>query len=312
MQVLSQSSRNRAGVAKRRRTKPMTNTKDFPRFGTIISTAELADRLPAGNVIVCDVRHDLAQPDTWGEAQYRDGHVPGAVFVHLDRDLSAAMTGSNGRHPLPAPEVAAATFARLGIADGTQVVAYDQSGGMIASRLWWMLRWLGLDTVAVLDGGFAKWTAEGRALSTAVEVPEAAAFAIHRVTPTVNATGVMASLARQTVVIVDARPPQRFSGEVEPLDPVAGHIPGALNRPCNANLDKSGTFKHAAFLRAEFEALLDGAAPDATVHQCGSGVTACHNLLALEIAGLPGGRLYPGSWSEWCADPARPVAIGPA
>ena len=280
-------------------------------FNTLITTGELADLAGRPDVVVCDVRHDLAQPDAWGETQYRAGHVPGAVFVHLDRDLSAPKTGTNGRHPLPSPEAAAALFGRLGIADGKQVVAYDQGGGMYAARLWWMLQWLGFETAAVLDGGYAKWVAEGRAIETDAVVPAPAEFTIQRVTPTVNATGVMASLARQRLVLIDARAPERFRGETEPLDPVAGHIPGARNRPYALNLNADGTFKHPAFLRAEFGALLGGEPHDLVVHQCGSGVTACHNLLAMEIAGISGTRLYPGSWSEWCADPARPVATGP-
>lgn len=281
----------------------------MPTFDTLISTTELADRLGAADLVVCDVRFDLAQPD-WGDAQYRAGHVPGAVFVHLDRDLSAPKTGRNGRHPLPTPEQAAATFGRLGIAAGKQVVAYDQASGMFASRLWWMLRWLGFDAVAVLDGGFAKWTAEGRLVASDAPTPVPAPFAARRVTPTLNATGVVASLARQTLCIVDARAPERFRGETEPLDPVAGHIPGARNRPYAQNLNPDQTFKGAGVLRAEFEALLDGASHDVVVHSCGSGVSACHNILAMEVAGMRGTRLYPGSWSEWCADPSRPVATG--
>jgi len=279
-------------------------------FSTLITTEELAALVGRPNVVVCDVRHDLAKADTWGETQYRDGHIPGAVFVHLDRDLSAPMTGTNGRHPLPSPETAAAVFGRLGIANGKQVVAYDQGGGMFAARVWWMLHWLGFDAAAVLDGGYAKWVAEGRAIETNPVRPEAATFTIRRVTPTVNASGVMASLARQRLLLIDARAPERFRGETEPLDPVAGHIPGARNRPYTLNLNPDGTFKHPAFLRAEFDALLAGEPHDLVVHQCGSGVTACHNLLAMEIAGINGTRLYPGSWSEWCADPARPVAVG--
>jgi len=277
---------------------------------TLISTEELASRLGAPDVVVCDVRHDLAKPDEWGESVYRAGHIPGALFVHLDRDLSAPMTGRNGRHPLPTPEAAAAVFGRLGIADGKDVVVYDQGPGMYAARMWWMLRWLGFESVCVLDGGFAKWTAEDRAIATDLPKPVPATFAIRRVTPTVSATGIAASLARRTLVLVDARAPERFRGETEPLDPVAGHIPGARNRPFTLNLDADGTFKAPAFLRAEFDALLDGASHDLVVHQCGSGVTACHNLLAMEIAGFEGTRLYPGSWSEWCSDPARPVARG--
>jgi thiosulfate/3-mercaptopyruvate sulfurtransferase len=280
-------------------------------FNTLITTEELAALAGRPDVVVCDVRHDLAQPDAWGETQYRHGHVPGAVFVHLDRDLSGRKTGTNGRHPLPSPETAAAMFGHLGIAAGRQVVAYDQGGGMFAARLWWMLGWLGFDAAAVLDGGYAKWVAEGRAVETDPVMPKAAAFTIGRVTPTVNASGVMASLARQRLLLIDARAAERFRGETEPLDPVAGHIPGARNRPYALNLNPDGTFKHPAFLRAEFGALLDGEPHDLVVHQCGSGVTACHNLLAMEIAGISGTRLYPGSWSEWCADPMRPVSTGP-
>ncbi len=280
-------------------------------FNTLITTGELANLTGRADVVVCDVRHDLARPDAWGEAQYRAGHIPGAVFVHLDRDLSAPKTGTNGRHPLPSPEAAAALFGRLGIAVGKQVVAYDQGGGMFAARLWWMLQWLGFDAAAVLDGGYAKWVAEGRAIETDAVAPAPAEFTVERVTPTVNASGVMASLARQRLLLIDARAPERFRGETEPLDPVAGHIPGARNRPYTLNLNADGTFKHPAFLRAEFGALLAGEPHDLVVHQCGSGVTACHNLLAMEIAGISGTRLYPGSWSEWCADPARPVSTGP-
>jgi thiosulfate/3-mercaptopyruvate sulfurtransferase len=279
-------------------------------FRTIISTEDLESRLADPDVVICDVRHDLTRPDAWGREQYAAGHIPGAIFVHLDADLSAPKTGTNGRHPLPTPEQAAATFGRLGIAQGKQVVAYDQGGGANAARLWWMLRWLGHESAAVLDGGYAKWSAEGRVVSTEPTEPTPATFRITRVTPTVNATGVMASIPRQGLLILDARAPERFRGETEPFDPVAGHIPGARNRPYTQNLNPDGTFKHPAFLRAEFGAILDGVPHDQVVHQCGSGVTACHNILAMELAGLEGTRLYPGSWSEWCADPARPVEVG--
>jgi thiosulfate/3-mercaptopyruvate sulfurtransferase len=260
--------------------------------------------------VICDVRHDLARPD-WGPAEYAKAHLPGAQFVHVDRDLSAPKTGKNGRHPLPTPEVAAALFSRLGIDDHKQVVAYDQGNGMYAARLWWMLHWLGHDAAAVLDGGLAKWLGEGRAVTTEVPTARPASFGIRRVTPTVNATGVRSSLNRRTLFLVDARAPERFRGEVEPVDPVAGHIPGAHNRPFTQNLDADGTFKPPAFLRAEFTALLDGASHESVVHHCGSGVSACHNILAMEVAGLPGTRLYPGSWSEWSADPSRPIERGP-
>ncbi len=278
---------------------------------TLITTADLEPLLGKPDVVICDVRHDLMHPDTLGAAEYAKSHLPGAQFVHVDRDLSARTTGTNGRHPLPYPDAAAAVFSRLGIGDATQVIAYDQGQGMYASRLWWMLHWLGHDAVAVLDGGFAKWTKEGRAVTTEAQEPRPALFRIRRVTPTVSASGVRASLHRHTLFLIDARAPERFRGDVEPIDPVAGHIPGAHNRPWTQNLDADGTFKHPAFLRAEFNALLDGASHETVVHQCGSGVSACHNLLAMEVAGFPGTRLYPGSWSEWSADPSRPIAREP-
>ena len=259
----------------------------------LISAEQLMARLrEAEPPLVVDTGFDLADVES-GRRAWQAGHLPGSIYQHLDDDLSGPKTGTNGRHPLPTPERAAATFGRLGIARGQQVVAYDQGGGAYAARLWWMLRWLGFQSVAVLDGGFAKWSAEGRVVSTDVTEPTPAHFDIARVTPTVNATGVMASIPRQGLVIVDARAPERFRGEREPFDPVAGHIPGARNRPHTDNLNADGT------------------SHEQVVHQCGSGVTACHNILAMELAGMAGTRLYPGSWSEWCADPARPVEVGP-
>jgi len=279
-------------------------------FTTLISTAELGEALGRADLVICDVRHDLVQPQ-WGPSEYANAHVPGARFVHVDNDLSGATTGRNGRHPLPAPEAAAELFSRLGIDATTQVVAYDQGNGMYAARLWWMLRWLGHDAVAVLDGGYAKWLKEGRATTTDVPASRPATFAVRKVTPTVNAAGVRASIDRHSLFLIDARSPERFRGEVEPFGPVAGHIPGARNRPFALNLEADGTFKHPSFLRAGFTSLLDGKSHETVVHSCGSGVSACHNILAMEIAGLPGTRLYPGSWSEWSADPALPVEVGP-
>ncbi len=279
---------------------------------TLISTADLAAALDDPLLVIVDVRHDLAQPDAWGEAQYRAGHIRGARFAHLDRDLSAPKTGTNGRHPLPTPAATAATFGRLGIDAVKQVVAYDQGGGMFAARLWWMLRWLGHDAVAVLDGGFAKWTREERPVATALPPTRAARFEIRGVASTVSAAQVLASLDERTLALLDARTPERFRGETEPMDPVAGHIPGARNRPYAQNLAADLTWKSATRLREEFDSLLGTTPPAQVVNHCGSGVTACHNILAMEIAGLAGSRLYPGSWSEWCADPARPIARGDA
>jgi len=272
-------------------------------FTTLISAAELGAL--AGPRVLLDCSFDLADTGA-GERGYLAAHLPGAVYAHLDRDLAGARTGRNGRHPLPPREAFAAAAGRWGIAPGVQVVAYDGQGGPYAARAWWLLRWLGHAAVAVLDGGSAAWKAAGGAFEAGAATPvaqppyPAGAAAM----PTVDAEGLLAELGR--VRLVDARAGDRFRGESEALDPVAGHIPGATNRFFKDNLQSDGRFKPAAQLRAEFDRW--GGAP--VVHQCGSGVTACHNLLAMTHAGLDGGRLYPGSWSEWCADPARPVASG--
>jgi thiosulfate/3-mercaptopyruvate sulfurtransferase len=281
-------------------------------YSTLISTENLASRLANPAVVVIDVRHDLAQPDHWGETQYKAGHLPGARFVHLDRDLSAPRNGRNGRHPLPRPEDAAALFGRMGIGADTQVIAYDQNNGMFASRLWWMLRWLGHDAVAVLDGGIAKWQREGRPLSVDVPIPRPATFPWHTPLATASAQDVLDSLGAQSRFVIDARPAERFRGEVEPMDPVAGHIPGAHNWPYAQNVGPDGVFKPAAELAAGFANFLGATPPAAIIQQCGSGVTACHNVLAMAVAGYPLTTLYPGSWSEWVADPRHPVTLGPA
>jgi len=279
-------------------------------FSTLISTAELAARLDDASFVIVDVRHDLAQPDSWGEAEYRRAHIPGARFAHMDRDLSAAKTGKNGRHPLPSVDSAAAFFGRLGIDASKQVIAYDQGPGTYAARLWWMLRWLGHRAVAVLDGGYAVWLREGRPVTAEVPSVVPASFTARPTTPPVEVAAVAANLASAAMLLVDARGRERFRGDVEPIDKVAGHIPGSVNRPYTDNMTADGRFKPAAELRADFAAVMRDRAPTAVVHTCGSGVTACHNLLAMEHAGLAGTRLYAGSWSEWSADPARPIARG--
>jgi thiosulfate/3-mercaptopyruvate sulfurtransferase len=231
--------------------------------------------------------------------------------MHLDRDLSGAPNGKNGRHPLPDPEAFARKLGEAGVDASKQVVAYDSQGGMFAARLWWMLRfWLGHEAATVLDGGWVRWLAQGRPQSSDLPPLMPTRFA-GRARPAVNTAYVLAHMHRPGMPLVDARASDRYRGENETLDPVAGHIPGALNRPFRDNLGADGSFKPADQLRLEFQALLGEARPGEVVHQCGSGVTACHNLLAMEIAGLPGSRLYPGSWSEWCADPTRPVKTGP-
>lgn len=276
---------------------------------TLIDTATLAARLTDPTVVIIDCRFELAKPEA-GELAYAAGHIPGAAYAHLDRDLSGPKTGSNGRHPLPSPSVLAATLGRLGIDATTQVIAYDQDNGMHASRLWWLLRWMGHEAVAVLDGGFAAWVADGRAMAQDVEVHAERTFSgAANPDRTVDAA-VVGALARSgSARVIDARAPERYRGEIEPIDPVAGHIPGAVNYWFARNLI-NGRFRSAEALRAEFETLVSGVAMDQVVSYCGSGVTGCHNLLALEHAGLRGARLYPGSWSEWVSDPSRPVAQG--
>ncbi len=274
---------------------------------TLVEAATLASHLGDPAWVVVDCRHDLANPAA-GEAAYAQGHIPGAVFLHLDRDLSGPKSGRNGRHPLPEVAALAATLGRVGIGSGIQVVAYDDCGGMMAGRLWWLLRWLGHEAVALLDGGLPAWAAAGGALTAELPYPAARTFTPMPRDWVVSAAEVLDGLGRPGRIIVDARAPDRFRGENETIDPVGGHIPGARNRFFRDNLGSDGRFKPAEQLRQEWAETLAGFAPEAVVHQCGSGVSACHNLLAMEIAGLPGSRLYAGSWSEWCADPARPVA----
>jgi thiosulfate/3-mercaptopyruvate sulfurtransferase len=279
-------------------------------YTTLISTSDLAAHLDDGAWILCDCRHDLADIEA-GRRAYRESHIPGARFVHLDEDLSAPKTGKNGRHPLPDPERFARRAGELGIGNRSQVVAYDASGGYYAARLWWLLRWAGHDAVAVLDGGWNAWLNAPHSITNRVPSIEATLFTIRpRTDMTRDAGHIAANLKKPGLFLLDARSADRFRGENESLDPVAGHIPGASNRFFRNNLEADGRFKPADELREEFEELLENRMPANVTHYCGSGVTACHNLLAMEIAGLSGSRLYPGSWSEWVADPSRPVATG--
>lgn len=278
-------------------------------FSCLISVQELAES-SSRSWRIFDCRFRLADPAA-GRLTYAAGHLPDAFFLDLEEDLSGPTSGLNGRHPLPDPQHLAAKLGSLGVEPDTQVVAYDDMGGMFASRLWWLLRWLGHSRIAVLDGGLQAWVASGKALTTAVPEPVATRFEARlQRDMKVNADYVLSHLGDPEVVIIDARSPDRFRGENETLDPVGGHIPGALNRFFQDNLGADGRFKQAAQLQEEFGKLIKGGDAHKVVAQCGSGVTACHNLLAMEAAGLDGARLYPGSWSEWCADPARPVATG--
>ena len=276
----------------------------------LISTEQLAGHLDDPQWVVVDTRHDLMDPAK-GRRAYEAGHIPGAYFLGVDEDLSGAKSGKTGRHPLPDPAAFAARLSPLGIGPGTQVVIYDDMAGNFAVRLWWMLRWLGHDRVSLLDGGYPLWLQEGRPTSTAMPAPRQGAFVPRpRLGATVDVHFVARHRADPAVKLIDARAAERFRGEQEPIDPVAGHVPGAVNRFWKDNLMKDGRFKTPSQLRTEFKDFLAGADPGQVVHMCGSGVTACHNLFAMELAGLPGGRLYPGSWSEWCADPSRPMAKG--
>jgi thiosulfate/3-mercaptopyruvate sulfurtransferase len=276
----------------------------------LISVGELQARLGQENLVIVDCRHDLADV-TAGRKAYEQGHTPGAVFLHLDEDLSGPKTGENGRHPLPDPLTLARRLSNVGIGDGCHVVAYDSSSGTYAARLWWLMRWLGHDHVQVLNGGLPMWTKAGNDLSTSIPKPAPIPLTPHlRRGWTVDADMVLENIDAKQFLVVDARAPGRFAGEGETIDPVAGHIPNAVNRFFQLNLQQDGSFKPANTLRAEWMALLGSTDVRDSVQQCGSGVTACHNLLALEAAGLHGARLYPGSWSEWCSDRGRPVATG--
>ena len=281
--------------------------------GPLVATEWLAARLGDPGVRVVDVRWYLPTVGKQGRAEYGRGHLPGAVYVDLDTELAGPKGSGAGRHPLPAAEAFAAAMGRAGIGAGTGVVVYDDAGGSIAARLWWMLRYFGHEAVAVLDGGIGRWQAEGRPVETAVP---AVATAVFRARPregwVVDKQRVDALRRDATALILDARAPERYEGRTEPVDPRAGHIPGARSAPFARNLrDEEGArLKPAAELRAQFEALGVPQA-QAVVTYCGSGITACHNLLALQVAGFPNAQLYVGSWSDWSADAALPAATGP-
>jgi thiosulfate/3-mercaptopyruvate sulfurtransferase len=280
-------------------------------YTTLIQPAELASLQRDADVAILDCRHDLAKP-AWSDQAFAEGHIPGAIQAHLDRDLSSPIGPATGRHPLPDVAKLAETLGRWGIDNTVQVVAYDQANSAYASRAWWLLRWLGHTKVAVLDGGLAAWQEAGLPI-TRQNTARAPRTFTPRLTPNafVTTAEVQQALAASNSVLVDARGADRFRGENETIDPVAGHVPGARNHPFLKNLDSRGRFHSPAQLRLLWTETLGTQGSRDTIAMCGSGVTACHNLLALEIAGFPGARLYGGSWSEWIRDPGRPVARGP-
>lgn len=280
-------------------------------YRTLISPAELAAYTGDPDWVIVDCRFSLTDTEL-GRRSYAEGHLPGAVYAHLDADLSGPIVpGQTGRHPLPSVEACAATFAAWGIGAQTQVVAYDDRDGMYAARLWWMLRWLGHDRVALLDGGYSAWVSEGRPVTSNPPAQRERRF-IPRPQPGLQADAaeIAARLSDPTLLLLDARKADRYRGENETIDPVGGHIPGALSAPYVDNLGADGRFLPPEVLRARWQPLLAGRPAGDAIVYCGSGVSAVHNLIALEVAGLGSGRLYVGSWSEWIADPRRPLATG--
>ena len=274
-------------------------------FDTLISAAKLAELLTSpAQTVVFDTRFKLDDTQ-YGEQTYAREHLPGAFYLHLDRDLSSPVTPATGRHPLPGIESFVAMMRQHGVSADTQVIAYDDAGGMFAARLWWLLKWLGHDRVAVLDGGWPAWLKQGGAVSSSPSnLPAAGNLSAQvRREMVLSADEVVEGLSTNSILLCDARAPERYRGDVEPIDPVAGHVPGAINVPFMQNLNEDKSFKDAASLRA----LHQDHATSNVVHMCGSGVTACHNVLAYAVAGLALPKLYAGSWSEWIRDPNRPV-----
>ena len=277
-------------------------------YTTLISNETLLSRLSDPGWIVIDCRFSLAATEQ-GAYAYRHGHIPNARYAHLDKDLSSGITCQKGRHPLPDFRALTQKLGDWGVSNQNQVVVYDDAGGAFASRLWWLLKSLGHDNVAVLDGGLPLWQKKGYPVTTALPASRPAVFRpYYQKDAWLNAKQVQDRLAARSICLIDARTPERFRGEAEPIDPIAGHVPGALNRPYQANLSRCGLFLPAEHLRRQFIDLTGNRPPEQVVHMCGSGVTACHNLLAMEHAGLTGSKLYAGSWSEWIRNKNRPVA----
>jgi thiosulfate/3-mercaptopyruvate sulfurtransferase len=284
-------------------------------FSTLIGAAALRDLVGKPRIAIIDCRFDLMNPEG-GRRAYLEGHIPGARYADLNTDLSAPISATSGRHPLPAPDDFARTLARFGVGRDTQVIAYDDSAGAFAARAWWMLRWIGHPAAAVLDGGIKAWVSEGGALQSGEPEPLPAAVSGRHLSAQADTAAVIGTaelqrrLSDPAFLLVDARAGERYAGTVEPIDAVAGHITGSVNQPFSTNLGADGRFLPAAVLRQVWGSRLAGRSPTHVAAMCGSGVTACHNLLSMEVAGFPGAKLYAGSWSEWIRDPRRPIARG--
>ncbi len=277
-------------------------------YDTLIDPDKLYMHLGDPDWIVVDCRFNLMDTEA-GRRAYQESHIPGAHYAHLDQDLSGPITPVSGRHPLPDPAQLARTLGTWGIGETSQVVAYDDAGGIIAGRLWWLLRWLGHPNCALLDGGLPRWRNQGLPLTEDPPKPQLAVLPDrHDDGLWVDSATILANVEIDDSLLLDARAAARFNGEMEPIDPVAGHIPGAENLPLEGNLHVDGHFLEPAELRQRYKAVLGERSPNQIIHMCGSGVTACHNLLAMEVAGLKGSKLYTGSWSEWIRDPARPIS----
>lgn len=276
----------------------------------LIEAETLRRTLTDPNRLVLDVRYNLTDAQL-GERVYREGHIPGAHFLDQNTELAGPLTGDNGRHPLPDAQKLAELLQRIGLQPQSNVVVYDARDGSVAARAWWLLRWLGHSRVVILNGGWEAWLEAGGAQETSVNTPRPLSSQKARVPvaamPTKDTTEILTRAPDSTMTLIDARAPERYHGKTEPIDPVAGRIHGALNRYATDNVETDGRFKSAAQLRAEFGALMGQSPASQVVHYCGSGIAACHNIFAMELAGLSGSALYPGSWSEWCSDPGRPV-----
>ena len=278
-------------------------------YTTLISCPDALQESRNPDTRFIDCRFDLMTPDR-SEVLYQQDHLPNAIYAHLDRDLSSPITPTSGRHPLPSIELLSETFSRWGIDRETQVIVYDDNIGMFASRLWWLLRWLGHEKVAVLDGGYLQWKSKGLPLTSSLPQLDVASFTPHLQNGWIINSNEIPSQQQHGDLLVDARAPERYRGDVEPIDVIAGHIPGAVNYPLTENINEEGMFKDRICLREQITAVIGTHGAPEVIHYCGSGVSACHNILAMEHAGLHGSKLYPGSWSEWTRDPQHPIATG--